>query len=518
MRSVLACVFGGWMLAAGPAFGGERPVIDGVFREWSGVTPNATDPSGDGTGNFDLIESKLQSRGTALFLQVTFVNAFNLPDGPASDTDLRVSIRRLPSGSQLTFGFREKIPKLDGTSMSWRPLAFTSAPTTASDRMEMRIDLANLGVTVGDTVRVEFSGADAFGAPIDFTLTEPALDLPRRTWTRADCTQLRVASLNTHETGLRDTQVVQALSRLVDAADADVYLFQEEYSSSAAELTSLMNAIDPKEDAIPWAVVKSGELAIASQWPMIPVSLNGRHFASLIRVPEGPDTFVINVHPNCCGYIGESRDVTRIDLATDAIADVAKLRSGTLAPELVPYANAPVIIGGDWNLVGSSTPRDLWQVPPTGLSNVALRHLIGDDHWTWNNFDRPWSIGGFWPGLLDFFMVQRPQLFPRGGFVLDTRDLNTTELAALGLQAADSGASDHLLLVLDLGRIPRADFSGDGIVTDDDFQVFAAAYNILDCADLAMAYGCPADLNADGVVDDEDFQFFVIAYDELVCP
>ena len=305
---------------------------------------------------------------------------------------------------------------------------------------------------------------------------------------------------------------------MLDAVNADVYLFQEEYNSTAADLTSLMNAVDPKDDAIPWTVVKSGELAIASQWPMIPVSLNERHFAAVVRVPGGPDVFVINVHPFCCGYAGSGSDFSRIDLASDAIVDVARLRSGTLLPALVPYADAPIVIGGDWNLVGSSTPRDLWEQSPTRLSRVPLRKLIGDDFWTWNNYNAASTIGGFWPGLLDLFLVQRPQLFPRGGFVLDSRDLSAAELAALGLQAADSGASDHLLLVLDLGRLPRTDFSGDGIVTDGDFQIFAAAYNILDCADLAMAYGCPADPNADGVVDDEDFQFFVIAYDELVCP
>jgi len=55
-------------------------------------------------------------------------------------------------------------------------------------------------------------------------------------------------------------------------------------------------------------------------------------------------------------------------------------------------------------------------------------------------------------------------------------------------------------------------------VDDGDFQIFVVAYNILDCADLAMPSGCPADLNGDGFVDDADFQGFVVAYNELVCP
>lgn len=62
------------------------------------------------------------------------------------------------------------------------------------------------------------------------------------------------------------------------------------------------------------------------------------------------------------------------------------------------------------------------------------------------------------------------------------------------------------------------DLNNDGFVDDNDFVSFAAAYNILDCADPAMPAGCPADLNADGFVDDTDFTVFAGAYNELVCP
>jgi hypothetical protein len=55
-------------------------------------------------------------------------------------------------------------------------------------------------------------------------------------------------------------------------------------------------------------------------------------------------------------------------------------------------------------------------------------------------------------------------------------------------------------------------------VDDADFQLFAVAYDLLDCADPAMPAGCPADLNADGFVDDLDFQLFAVAYDQLICP
>lgn len=61
------------------------------------------------------------------------------------------------------------------------------------------------------------------------------------------------------------------------------------------------------------------------------------------------------------------------------------------------------------------------------------------------------------------------------------------------------------------------DLNSDGFVDDADFQIFAAAYNILDCADTAMASGCPADLNRDGFVDDADFTVFAAAYNVVFC-
>lgn len=63
-----------------------------------------------------------------------------------------------------------------------------------------------------------------------------------------------------------------------------------------------------------------------------------------------------------------------------------------------------------------------------------------------------------------------------------------------------------------------SDLNNDGVVDDADFALFAPAYDVLDCADAAMAQWCPADLNLDSVVDDSDFVLFVGAYDALVCP
>ena len=55
-----------------------------------------------------------------------------------------------------------------------------------------------------------------------------------------------------------------------------------------------------------------------------------------------------------------------------------------------------------------------------------------------------------------------------------------------------------------------ADLSGDRLVDDTDFVLFAAAYENL--------FDLTGDLNADGVTDDADFVLFAAAYNALLCP
>jgi len=90
-------------------------------------------------------------------------------------------------------------------------------------------------------------------------------------------------------------------------------------------------------------------------------------------------------------------------------------------------------------------------------------------------------------------------------FIIDPRNSN------------DQYDGSDFTAVVSIAPLCPADFTCDGQVDDADFVRFVAAYNLLDCADLAMAAGCPADLNADGFVDDSDFVEFVAAYSELGC-
>ncbi len=59
---------------------------------------------------------------------------------------------------------------------------------------------------------------------------------------------------------------------------------------------------------------------------------------------------------------------------------------------------------------------------------------------------------------------------------------------------------------------------GDGIIDQDDFPPFVFAYDLLICGDPPMPVGCPADFDFDGFVDDNDFIIFAHAYNDYYCP
>ncbi|MBS0187999.1 MAG: hypothetical protein JSS51_08010 [Planctomycetes bacterium] len=125
------------------------------------------------------------------------------------------------------------------------------------------------------------------------------------------------------------------------------------------------------------------------------------------------------------------------------------------------------------------------------------------------------------PGAVDAEMKLRLQSgannFAVGGAV--TTLGGTYRQALFGFSGSEPTWGGPPKLTLTLGAPPcPGDLNSDGFVDDADFVFFAAAYNLLDCADPGMPADCPSDLNHDGVVDDTDFVVFAAAYNALLCP
>lgn len=464
-----------------------EPRLDGLYPEWSPADLIATDPAGDNTGAFDVRNIYAASRGSRLFLRFDTGSVRNLQSGNSSDGTLRVQIT-MPASRALTIDLRSRTLWSDnntGQTVPWSAVGYSTAPTFADDEFELSVDLAMFGVGVGSAITINFSQDDSLAAAAPYTMSAAAVPPARRPASRAAGTTFRVASVNTEQTGLLNSTRRPPLLRLCDAVDADIYCFQEEYSSSASQVDTYLTSIDPMEDGADWIIHKNNDCAIASRSPLLALpSPNTATAGAVIDLPEpGPDDAVVvfSIHPKCCGYIGSSEDVQRTSQMNGLISTLNSLRSGALGASFEPYRNAPVIIIGDWNLVGSRTPLDL-VLDPLGpdLSEALPANLIGEDVMTWRGGGS--SPGSFTPGRLDLIAYGPVAgLSHQGSFVLDSQLLNAAELASLGLQSVDSTATDHNMLVGDFtfAASPPPECEGDanGDAAVDFADITAALVN-----------------------------------------
>ncbi|MCH8914134.1 MAG: hypothetical protein IIA33_11270, partial [Planctomycetes bacterium] len=290
----------------------QAPAVDGLFNEWSDDTLIASDPAGDEDGAFDVTELHALSRGPLLFVHFDTATLLNIQSGPAEEGTLRLELL-LPGLQQLTIDFRTRLAYLDGNpnnGVAWPDLNYVSMTTYAADRFELRVDLGLFGVDVGDSIEIDFSGSDALDEPVVFSFTEPA-DAPIiRSPQQEPCTTFRIASLNTLFGGLLNPNQAPAIGRLVQAAAADIYCFQEQ-NSPADDIADRLDELDPLQNGAPWNVLVSADTVIASQEFMLSIP-HGGDAAAIVDFGSDGAVGVFSIHPPCCGYIGNGQDLARI--------------------------------------------------------------------------------------------------------------------------------------------------------------------------------------------------------------
>jgi len=156
-----------------------------------------------------------------------------------------------------------------------------------------------------------------------------------------------------------------------------------------------------------------------------------RGVAGLVRFDDDSAVVVIAVHLKCCGHAGSDEDAKRIGEANQIVAALNRIRRGDFG-EIV--ADSPVVVLGDYNLVGSREPLTI--IESADMVPVKLRSPIDGSAVTWRGI-RPTE--SFWPGRLDWATVSEG-VDIRGGWVIDQR--------ALGPDTEPF--SDHGMLLVDL--------------------------------------------------------------------
>ncbi len=495
----------------------SEPRVDGTFQEWIAANLIASDAAGDASGAFDVQKVYATNRGTRLFLRFEITSTLNVQSGAAADGTLLVQIA-MPNNRFLTIDLRNKSLWRDNDTaldVAWNTVGYTTAPTYAASEFELVVDLATFGVVVGSPITINFSSSDALSTGVPYTMSLAATPPVHRSAARATATDFRIASVNTEQSGFLVSTRRAKLLRLVDGMNADIYCFQEEYNSSSTQIDTYLTGADPMEDGANWNVHKNNDCVIASRSPLLALpSPNTATAGAVIDLPAagpGDAVVVFSIHPKCCGYTASSEDQTRITQMTGLIVTLNNLRSGTLGAAFEPYRQAPAIVIGDWNIVGSITPLTML-LDPVGpnMRDAVAPQLIGEDVVTWRGSST--TPGSFTPGRLDLIAHAAIGLTLRGSFVLDSALLNAAELAALGVQGGDSAATDHNMLVGDFALGSPPSCAGD---TNGDNQV--------DGADIAIVLsnwsgaGPSGDLNNDSLVNAADLTV-VLANFASACP
>lgn len=407
----------------------EAPVIDGTFDEWTEADRILTDPAGDAGAAFDVTRVYARSRGTVLYLRFDIGAELNLQAGEDAEGGLRIELR-LPGSRGLTIDFRGRTIYRDGNPsrwISWSRLDFVAAPTYASTEFEVRVNLDALDVEPGSNVDVSFAGSDRteratvqLGAPAD-----PAP--PLRSAARGEGATLRIANLNTKESGLEDGIRAPLIGRLLGAVDADIYTFQEELSIQESAVAFALAQVTGKDD---WNIYKIRGTIIATRGTMRFVeSISRRYAAARVQVPGAQEVLIVSFHGSCCGHAGSEQDAARVAEAQAVVQTIEE------------NADVPAIVIGDWNLVGSRAP--LATVEEAGLDRWLLENLRPGEFWTWYRPD-----SRFTPGQLDL-IVHDPRLERVHGYILSTHTMTSDEARVLGLEPRDSDGSDHMVLVAD---------------------------------------------------------------------
>lgn len=452
---------------AGPAVS-PAPVIDGEFGEWGAVAPVKAPemlkpPGTTPAPALELLGVRLASRGTYVYLDIELSGMTTLQAGPAGEPTVFVAVQ-LPDARRLVVDMRARKAFIAGQqerAIPWETIEWAVMPTYAAKRFEVRMNLAGLEVAAGSKVLVGASVGKGAVVEWPVVLDQPAPPPPvRRSPARAEGTVARVASLNVLRDGIIKAETAAPMGRMLRAVGADVICLQEADKARPEQIGEALTKAMGGEGAGggAWNVRKQGGEIVASRRAL--TVLQGKGPAALQRVlavgvgagaaGERP-MVVLNMHLKCCGYAGSAEDATRVEQVGRVVAFIAELRGKKLGAEAEAFADAPVVMVGDMNLVGSDLPlRALTEGSGAPLRAVWLPHLIGDDCATWSE---PTGVG-FWPGRLDLAMVDAGRgaeaVAGTTGWVLETGALNDEELKAMGLEKGDSKSTDHRMLVVDV--------------------------------------------------------------------
>tara|TARA_B100000768_G_scaffold45516_1_gene44335 strand:- start:14099 stop:15862 length:1764 start_codon:yes stop_codon:yes gene_type:complete len=492
--------------------------LNNKFGDWTGVehfTANAEPP---------FVRAAVTSNLNWLYLHIELENEVGLDENILpneylllldldDDIDTGVDYANLGLGVDLLINFanRQAIRYTGGSGVeNLNEVGLRAAPTYSSKEFEIAFSRDMLG-EVGASIRILWYDGDAessFPASgMEHEWNDSLDPFTPSSIDRTEGTLNRVAFWNMNNR-MDQTPAKAAMERILQAVAPDIIGFSEVSNVSANYVRGLLNDWIPLDDGASWNVVKDDyDLMVASKGAILSSHASVyRQFPVVVEAHANwqvPMLFTSS-HLKCCG--GSSNEAQRQSEADEYMAFLRNAVNGTGdGPVLNP--NAPIVYGGDLNMVGLDDP--IYTLVSGDISNESANGpdfapdwdgssltewpVLQSDHpfdytWTSNSLSSEWI-----PGKLDYIITSDATAQYMGGFVLKTEEMSTERLIALGLWANDAlAASDHFIVVADLGLGElmgyQPDSDSDGIYDSSD-----------NCETIAN--NSQEDFNGDGVGD-----------------
>lgn len=439
----------------------EPIVLDGFTDEWTDTAALVSDPVGDALGSTDVVSLTGKRQGEHVYLHLRIAEAGNLHK-PDDTGGLRIRIAGTEDSITLDTG--QRVAEWNGVPVPWSRIDYAGLPTHAATDFEIRT------VAPAGKLMIDISGSDQLQRALVLE-GKPGRTTPREIDVGRGTIPLRVMVWNVLRGGpFEDSERYADGRRIIEVLDPDVLLIQEVWDIPRLE-QKVRRLCGPD-----WSAHEVGGVAVASRMPITRLNLDPPYPLDDRRRPVGGDSWsvmrnlfvgvdtpvgplvVVTAHWKCCGSMGSTEDIQRMDDALTVLKSIWRLRNADPSAEdqrfhsfnrnrhraQVPrrFTNAPLMIAGDYNLVGSREPLDM-------LLTQGLTELVPlqSDEWlatTWRSPEDeinhspngPWQPGGFPPGRLDYALVD-PRLRIFRAFVAD-----------LG---GPTLISDHLPIVIDIG-------------------------------------------------------------------
>jgi endonuclease/exonuclease/phosphatase family metal-dependent hydrolase len=277
---------------------------------------------------------------------------------------------------------------------------------------------------------------------------------------RTDDSDLRILAFNAWSDKLFNAQFTNQYRRILGALDPDIIAFQEIWDHDAFQTAQRVEELLPSAGSFQWHAVKNdmGNVTV-SRYPVldsrqIPVwngfSFSDQHrlTAALIDTRNTYNTnfVLVNIHLRCCSG-GENNRWNEITSLKNFIHDTIESGGPLNIDE-----GTPIVLAGDFNLVGSSgqlaaIETDINEWDGSAFNRVHARQTEKRMHYTWRN-----DGGAFSPGKLDYIFYTGSVMSLKNSFTLQVEEMSQIQREKYGLEYGDTeSASDHLPHVADFG-------------------------------------------------------------------